>query len=155
MSLETVKIHLNKWNKAGDIVSLNQSGASVEQAAQALGVTAPEIAKSMSFYDKAGGVILLVVSGHKKVDSRKYKDEFGLKAKMLGFEDVEPLVGHPVGGVCPFGLNEGVKVFLDVSLKEFAFVYPACGHSNYAIKVSIPEIEQFSDFVKWVDVTKD
>lgn len=155
MSIETAKNHLSRWQRDGDVIILGQSSATVELAAVALGVKGAEIAKSISLYNNDGGVILLVVSGHRKVDSRKFRDDFGLKAKMLAFEDVEPLVGHPVGGVCPFGVNSGVKIYLDESLKQFNFVYPACGSANSAIKLSIGELEEFSEFEKWVDVTKE
>lgn len=154
MSVETAKQHLSKWKKDNDIIILDQSSATVELAAQALGVTGSEIAKSMSFYDKSGGIILIVTSGTAKVDSRKFKDEFGLKAKMLAFEDVEPLVGHPVGGVCPFGVKPEVNIYLDASLQQYEWVYPACGSGNSAIKLSIGELEQVSGYEKWVDVTK-
>ncbi|WP_027383947.1 YbaK/EbsC family protein [Epilithonimonas caeni] len=155
MSIETAKQHLSKWKKDNDIMILDVSSATVELAAKALGVTGSEIAKSVSFYDKSGGVILIVASGTARIDGRKFKDEFGLKAKMLSSEDVEPLVGHPVGGVCPFGVKQGVKIYLDDSLKHFEWVYPACGSGNSAIKLSIAELEQSSEYVRWVNVTKE
>ncbi|SEM32081.1 Cys-tRNA(Pro) deacylase, prolyl-tRNA editing enzyme YbaK/EbsC [Chryseobacterium taichungense] len=155
MSIETAKEHLSKWKKDNDITILDQSSATVELAAKALGVIGSEIAKSVSFYDKSGGVILIVASGTARIDGRKFKDEFGLKAKMLSSEDVELLVGHPVGGVCPFGVKQGVNVYLDDSLKHFEWVYPACGSGNSAIKLSIAELEQSSEYVRWVNVTKE
>ncbi|MPS74990.1 MAG: YbaK/EbsC family protein [Chryseobacterium sp.] len=155
MSIETAKQHLSKWKKDNDIMILDVSSATVELAAKALGVTGSEIAKSVSFYDKSGGVILIVASGTARIDGRKFKDEFGLKAKMLSSEDVEQLVGHPVGGVCPFGVKQGVNVYLDDSLKHFEWVYPACGSSNSAIKLSIAELEHSSEYVRWVNVTKE
>ena len=154
MGIEKVLHHLKKWNKDSDVLLLNTSSATVDLAAEALEVTGAEIAKSISLYDDYEGVILIVTAGHQKVDNRKFKDEFGLKAKMLSCEDVERLVGHPVGGVCPFGVNLEVSVYLDISLKQFEFVYPACGSVNSAIKLSIPELELFSGYRKWVDVTK-
>lgn len=154
MSLETAKKHLSKWNRDKDVFLLGQAGDTVEMASKALGVSLDEIAKSMSFYDKNGGAILIVTAGTSKVDNRKFKDEFGLKAKMIAFEEVEPLVGHPVGGVGPFGVNPQVKVYLDQSLKKYDIVYPCCGSNNSAIKVSIPELEQLSECEKWVDVTR-
>ena len=155
MSIHTAKQHLSKWKKDHDIIILDQSSATVELAAEALGVTGSEIAKSVSFYDKFGGVILIVASGTARIDGRKFKDEFGLKPKMLSSEDVEPLVGHPVGGVCPFGVKPEVNVYLDDSLKHFEWVYPACGSGNSAIKLSLGELEQSSEYVKWVSVTKE
>lgn len=154
MGIEKVLHHLKKWNKDSDVLLLNTSSATVDLAAEALEVTGAEIAKSISLYDDYEGVILIVTAGHQKVDNRKFKDEFGLKAKMLSYDDVERLVGHPVGGVCPFGVNPEVSVYLDISLKQFEFVYPACGSVNSAIKLSIPELELFSKYRKWVDVTK-
>ncbi|WP_312390915.1 YbaK/EbsC family protein [Chryseobacterium sp.] len=155
MSLEKVKQHLSQWNRESDIILLNQSSATVHQAAEALGVSVAKIAKSISLYDKDNGVIVIVASGQSKIDSKKFKERFDFKAKMLSFEDVEVLVGHPVGGVCPFGVNDGVKVFLDLSLKHFNYVYPACGTVNSAIKLTIPELEKYSLSEEWVDVTKD
>lgn len=155
MSIETAKQHLSKWNKDNDIIVLDQSSATVELAAKALGVTGSEIAKSVSFYDKSGGVILIVASGTARIDGRKFKDEFGLKSKMLSPEDVEPLVGHPVGGVCPFGVKPEVKVYLDDSLRRFEWVYPACGSVNSAIRLSLTELEQISECMRWVNVSKE
>ena len=98
--------------------------------------------------------ILIVTAGDTKIDNAKYKATFGTKAKMLSFEEVEPLIGHGVGGVCPFGINEGVKVYLDESMKRFQTVFPACGSSNSAIELTISEMEQYSGYEKWVDVCK-
>lgn len=95
-----------------------------------------------------------MMAGDEKIDNGKYKAQFGTKAKMLSFEEAEPRIGHAVGGVCPFGVNEGVEVYLDVSLKRFDRVYPACGSSNSAIGLTIPELERFSGYVAWVDVAK-
>lgn len=154
MGIEKAKLHLKKWNKDSEVIIFETSSATVELAAAALNISGNKIAKSISLYDENNDVILIVAAGYRKIDNRKFKDEFGLKAKMLAFEDVEPLVGHPVGGVCPFGVNSQVSVFLDISLKEFEFVYPACGSANSAIKLSISELEVLSGFKKWVDVTK-
>ena len=98
--------------------------------------------------------ILIVTAGDAKIQNAKYRAEFSCKAKMLSFEEVEPLIGHAVGGVCPFGVNVGVKVYLDESLKRFETVFPACGSGNSAIELTIPQLEQYSGFVKWVDVCK-
>ncbi|WP_172281910.1 YbaK/EbsC family protein [Chryseobacterium sp. LAM-KRS1] len=155
MGIEKAKLHLKKWNKDSEVMIFDTSSATVELAAAALNISGNKIAKSISLYNENNDVILIVAAGYRKIDNKKFKDEFGLKAKMLAFEDVEPLVGHPVGGVCPFGVNSQVSVFLDISLKEFEYVYPACGSANSAIKLSISELEIFSGFKKWVDVTKD
>mgnify|MGYP005776957667 FL=1 len=129
------------------------SSATVELAAKALNCEGCRIAKTLSFHldDK---VILIVAAGDAKIDNRKYKDKFGKKAKMLAYEEAEPLIGHGVGGVCPFAVNEGVEVYLDESLKRFETVFPACGSSNSAIELTIPELEKYSHYKEWVDVCK-
>lgn len=119
----------------------------------ALGGEGARIAKSMSF--KLGDeAILIIAAGDVKIDNRKYKDTFHVKAKMLSFDEVEEYIGHAVGGVCPFAINDGVKVYLDESLKRFETVFPACGSSNSAIELTIPEIEKYSAYESWVDVCK-
>lgn len=122
-------------------------------AAKALNCEGCRIAKTLSFHldDK---VILIVAAGDAKIDNRKYKDKFGKKAKMLAYEEAEPLIGHGVGGVCPFAVNEGVEVYLDESLNRFETVFPACGSSNSAIELTIPELEKYSHYKEWVDVCK-
>jgi len=154
MGLENAREHLDQWNRGNDIIILEQSSAAVALAAAALGVTEQEIAKSISLVGSNEEVILIVAAGNQKIDNRKFKDEFGIKAKMLAFEDVETKIGHPVGGVCPFGVKTNVQVFLDRSLEDFEFVYPACGTGNSAIKLTVAELEVFSGSKKWVDVTK-
>ncbi|MGN7821315.1 YbaK/EbsC family protein [Chitinophaga sp. 22536] len=154
MAIEKVREHLRKWNRDKDIIELATSSATVELAGQALGVDGAQIAKSISLHDANGGALLIIASGYHKIDSKKFKDEFGFKARMLSFEEVEPMIGHAVGGVCPFGVNDGVKVYLDESLKAFDNVYPACGSSNSAIKMTIADMEEMTGLVKWVDVTK-
>ena len=129
------------------------SSATVELAAQALGCEPGRIAKTLSFLVGARAV-LIVAAGDAKVDNHKYKAQFGVKAKMLSADEVTELVGHAVGGVCPFAVNEGVTVYLDESLKRFDTVYPACGSSNSAIELTIPELEQYSGFAGWIDVCK-
>ena len=129
------------------------SSATVELAAQALGCEPGRIAKTLSFLVGARAV-LIVAAGDAKVDNHKYKAQFGVKAKMLSADEVTDLVGHAVGGVCPFAVNEGVTVYLDESLKRFDTVYPACGSSNSAIELTIPELEQYSGFAGWIDVCK-
>ncbi len=135
------------------VLEFNVSSATVELAAQALGVEGARIAKSMSF--KLGDeAILIIAAGDVKIDNRKYKDTFHVKAKMLSFDEVEEYIGHAVGGVCPFAINDGVKVYLDESLKRFETVFPACGSSNSAIELTIPEMEKYSAYESWVDVCK-
>lgn len=153
MSIEKAKAHLEQYGAADRIQQFQVSSATVELAAQALNCEGCRIAKTLSFLveDKP---ILIVAAGDAKVDNPKYKAQFGTKAKMLAPEEVEPLVGHAVGGVCPFGVNEGVAVYLDESLRRFQTVFPACGSSNSAIELTIAELEQYSGYVDWVDVCK-
>ena len=154
MSIEKAKACLSALGYADHIIELAASTATVSEAAQALGVQPGMIAKTMSFLqgDKA---VLILTEGTAKVDNRKYKDTFRTKAKMIPFEDVERLIGHAPGGVCPFAVNEGVDVYLDESLKRFETVFPACGSSNSAIELTIPELEANCDhFQGWVDVCK-
>ena len=154
MSIERVREYLKQWNADERILEFDVSSATVELAAQALHCEPAHIAKTLSF--RLGERILLIVAaGDAKVDNKKYKAHFGKKAVMLAHEEAEELVGHAVGGVCPFAVKEGVEVYLDVSLKRFQNVYPACGSSNSAIQLTIPELEQFSASCGWVDVCKD
>ncbi|OBW43344.1 Proline--tRNA ligase [Chryseobacterium sp. MOF25P] len=156
MSIETAKTHLRQWKRDGDVYLFDKAGDTVEMAAEALRVSPGEIAKSMSFYDISDDkIILIVTAGTSKIDNRKFKDEYGFKAKMVAFDEVEQLVGHPVGGVGPFGVKDNVKVHLDVSLKNFTKLYPACGSNNSTIELSIPELEIMSGYMKWVDVSKE
>ena len=122
-------------------------------AAQALGCAPQRIAKTLSFLveEKA---ILIVTAGDMKIDNSKFKQQFGTKAKMLSPDQVTELIGHAVGGVCPFGVKEGVRVYLDESLKRFETVFPACGSGNSAIELTIPELEKYSGFESWIDVCK-
>lgn len=153
MSLEKAKNHLSKFGMADRVVEFTSSSATVAEAAIAAGCTEGEIAKTLSFIvdDKP---ILIVVAGDVKIDNSKYKGYFHTKAKMIAFEDVEKLIGHAVGGVCPFGIEDGVNVYLDVSLKRFDMVYPACGSSNSAIKLTVEELEKTSAYIEWIDVCK-
>lgn len=153
MAIERVKEYFRQYSMDNRIVELNESSATVELAAQALGCEPARIAKSLSFMVD-GKAILVISAGDVKVDNAKYKAEFGTKAKMLTAEEVETMVGHAVGGVCPFGINEGVTVYLDESLKRFHTVFPACGSGNSAIELTIPEMEQYSGYDRWVDVCK-
>lgn len=146
--------HLEKFNLESRIIEFNESTATVALAAIALGVTEGEIAKSLSFIVN-DIPILVIVAGDKKIDNHKFKEEFNIKAKMVPFDDVETLIGHAAGGVCPFGVNSNAKVYLDISLKKYKYVYPACGTSNTAVKLLIEELEAASNNLKWVDVCKE
>ncbi|MDE7036857.1 MAG: YbaK/EbsC family protein, partial [Lachnospiraceae bacterium] len=129
------------------------SSATVSLAAKALDCEESRIAKTLSFHI-GEKVVLIVTAGDAKIDNPKYKARFGTKAKMLSFDEAEPLIGHAVGGVCPFAVNEGVDIYLDISLKRFNTVFPACGSSNSAIELSLRELEEYSDFIEWIDVCK-
>jgi len=154
MSFEIAKEYLKKYGLENSVMEFTVSSATVEEAAKAVGCKEEEIAKTLSFIveDKP---ILIVVAGDCKIDNSKYKAEFHKKAKMIPFSDVENLIGHSVGGVCPFGIKEGVTVYLDESLKRFDVIYPACGSSNSAVKLKIEELEKTSKYKKWVDVCKE
>ena len=154
MSIERARAHLRKWNLEDRIQEFDVSSATVELVARALNIEGARIAKTLS-YLVDGGAVLVVAAGDIRVDNRKFKDAFHTKAKMLTPEQASEMVGHAVGGVCPFGVNEGVKVYLDVSLKRFETVYPAAGSSNSAIELSIPELEAASGSIGWVDVAKE
>lgn len=154
MSVEKVKNYLRGFGLDGRVRELERSSATVELAAQALGCEPCRIAKTLSFF--AGGrVVLVVCAGDAKVDNHKFKAFFGAKAKMLSPDEAEALVGHAVGGVCPFAVNEGVSVYLDESLRRFATVFPACGSANSAIELTCAELEGCADrFCGWADVCK-
>ena len=154
MSIEKVRAYFRREGMEERIMEFDVSSATVELAAQALGCQGCRIAKSLSFMT-GEGPILIVCAGDAKVDNPRYKARFGVKAKMLTPEEAVALIGHAVGGVCPFAVNEGVKVYLDESLRRFSTVYPACGSSNSAIELTIPELETYSRFVSWVDVCKE
>lgn len=153
MSLNRVKDYLKKYDMDKRIIEVNESTATVELAAKALGTEEDRIAKTLSFWvdDKP---ILIVLSGNSKIDNQKYKSVFNTKAKMLAFDEVEPVIGHAVGGVCPFGINDGILVYFDISLKKYNTVFPACGEANTAIEISIEELESIVPFIKWIDVSK-
>ncbi len=154
MSIEKVRAYFQGFGVADRIMEFPVSSATVELAAQALGVEGARIAKSMSF--KIGeDPIIIVMAGDTRVDNSKYKAQFHTKAKMLTHEEAHELIGHDVGGVCSFALPENVKTYLDVSLKRFATVFPAAGSSNSAIEFTCEELERYSsNFVEWVDVCK-
>ncbi len=139
---------------ADRIREFDVSSATVDLAAQALGCEPCRIAKSLSFLVD-GKALLVVAAGDAKIDNAKYKAQFGAKAKMLTPGEVEDLVGHAVGGVCPFAIRENVPVYLDESLKRFSTVFPACGSSNSAIELTLPELEKYSGYIAWIDVCKN
>lgn len=153
MSIKNVKNFFKKFNIENRILEFDVSSATVELAAKAINCEEARIAKSIAFKIEEKP-ILIVMTGDVKVDNAKYKKEFGKKAKMLTHEETELLIGHKVGGVCPFAINDGVEVYLDNSLKKFDTVFPACGSANSAIELNIEEMEKYSNFSKWVDVTK-
>ena len=153
MAIDKVRAFFRQYGLEGRILEFEVSSATVELAAQALNCEPCRIAKSLSFLVD-GAAVLVVAAGDARVDNAKFKAKFHTKAKMLSLDDTEALIGHAVGGVCPFAVNEGVKVYLDESLKRFTTVFPACGSSNSAIELTLPELEQYSGFVEWVDVCK-
>ena len=153
MAIEKVKAYFNQYGMADRVLEFEVSSATVELAARALRCEPCRIAKTLSFLVD-GRAVLIVAAGDAKIDNPKYKAQFGAKAKMLTPDQAETLVGHPVGGVCPFAVNEGVAVYLDKSLKRFETVFPACGSGNSAIELTIAELEKYSGFTSWVDVCK-
>ena len=154
MAIEKVKAYFAQFGMQDRVIEFAESSATVELAAHAAGVEPGRIAKSLSFkVDDAP--ILIIVAGDEKIDNSKYKQTFHTKARMLTFDEVAELVGHAVGGVCPFAVNDGVKVYLDESLKRFPTVFPAVGSSNSAIELTPEEMEKYAqNFVSWVDVCK-
>ena len=153
MAIEKVKAYFRQFGMEDRVREFDVSSATVELAAQALDCLPCRIAKTLSFLVN-GKAILIVAAGDAKIDNPKYKARYGTKAKMLTPEEVDTLIGHSVGGVCPFAVNEGVSVYLDESLKRFETVFPACGSGNSAIELTIPELERYSGFTAWVDVCK-
>ena len=153
MAIERVKAYFRERGMEERIQEFDTSSATVELAAAALHCEPQRIAKTLSFMVD-GQAMLVVAAGDAKIDNSKYKAQFGTKARMLSPEEVEELVGHAVGGVCPFAVNECVNVYLDISLKRFETILPACGSSNSAIELTIPELEEHSGYMKWVDVCK-
>lgn len=151
MSFEAAKKHLENRGLGDKIKEFTISSATVELAAKALSTAPAHIAKSITF-TVDNGPIMVVCAGDAKVNNSKFKAQFNTKAKMLTAEQVENLIGHQVGGVCPFGVKDGVKIFLDESLKRFEVVYPACGNNKSAVALTIAELESSCDYVEWVDV---
>ena len=154
MSIEKVREYLKKYGRENDIMEFDQSSATVELAAKAIGCEPERIAKSITLKLPDETPIMIVAAGNAKIDNHKYKSFFGTKAKMLGYDEVEPLIGYAVGGVCPFAVNSGVRIFLDESLKAFDYVYPAAGSQNSAIKLSIDELCDLAKPEGWADVCK-
>ncbi|MEE1242537.1 MAG: YbaK/EbsC family protein [Frisingicoccus sp.] len=153
MSIDKVKEYFRNFGMEDQILEFDVSSATVELAAQAVGCEPARICKSLSFkIDER--TILILTAGDAKVDNKKYKTFFGAKAKMLAPDEVIERIGHAIGGVCPFAVNEGVEVYLDESMKRFDYVYPAAGSSNSAIKLTLPELEKYSGYKEWVDVCK-
>lgn len=153
MAIERVREYFKGWHIEDRILEFDVSSATVELAAKALKCEPKRIAKTLSFKIEER-CILVVAAGDAKIDNTKYKKTFGVKAKMLAADEVESMVGHAIGGVCPFGINEGIDVYLDESLKRFESVFPACGSSNSAIELTIGELEEYSNYKEWVDVCK-
>ena len=153
MSIEKARAHLARHGLEDRIQEFAVSSATVALAAEALGCEPARIAKSLSF-EKGDSAILVIAAGDARIDNAKFKQRFGMKAKMLAAEKVEPLIGHGVGGVCPFGVNEGIDVYLDESMKRFETVYPAAGTPASAVHLSLDELERASEALGWVDVTK-
>jgi prolyl-tRNA editing enzyme YbaK/EbsC (Cys-tRNA(Pro) deacylase) len=153
MAIEKVKAYFEQFGIADRVQELDVSSATVELAAQALHCEPCRIAKTLSFMVD-GHAILIVAAGDAKIDNHKYKAQFGTKAKMLSPDEVETLIGHAVGGVCPFAINNDVMVYLDDSLKRFETVFPACGSGNSAIELSMAEMEEYSGYTAWIDVCK-
>jgi len=153
MSIDKARAHLKKHGLDDRIIELNESSATVALAAQALGCEPAHIAKSLSF-ENGDGALLILAAGDARIDNPKFKQRFCMKPRMLSADRVEPLIGHAVGGVCPFGVNPGVPVYLDESLRAFDVVYPAAGNSASGVRLTVEELERASECSGWVDVCK-
>ncbi|MBQ0138542.1 MAG: YbaK/EbsC family protein [Kurthia sp.] len=153
MAIEKVHTYFKQFQMEDQILTFEASTATVQEAAAALGCEPARIAKSLTF-SVGEDAILIVAAGDAKVDNSKFKAHFGVKARMLKADEVEPQIGHAIGGVCPFAVNEDVTVYLDESLKRFDTVFPACGSSNSAIELTIAELDRYSNNKEWVDVFK-
>lgn len=154
MSLESVKAHFKKWNRENDVQVFEQSSATVDMAAETIGVIPARIAKTLSFRGEDDKAILVVAAGDAKIDNKKFRHTFGYKARMLTAEEVVEQTGHVIGGVCPFGLANDLDVYLDVSMKRFETLFPACGSTNSAIELTCEELEEYSYAKNWIDVCK-
>ncbi len=153
MAIERVREYFSQWGIEDRILEFDMSSATVELAAQALHCEPKRIAKTLALM-LGDQCILIVAAGDAKIDNTKYKSQFGAKAKMCNADEALTLIGHAVGGICPFGVNNGIITYLDVSLKRFDTVFPACGSSNSAIELSLEELEKYSCADSWVDVCK-
>ena len=154
MSLEKAKADLDKKGFLDHVIELADSTATVAEAAEALGVEPGMIAKTMSFL-QGDAPVLILTEGTAKIDNHKYKETFHVKAKMIPFDEVEEYIGHAPGGVCPFGIKDGIKVYLDESLKCFEMVYPAAGNDHSAVRLTIAELEDVAGACGWIDVCKE
>ncbi|MEH7223281.1 YbaK/EbsC family protein [Bacillus sp. JJ1566] len=154
MSLESVKEHFKKWNREKDVMEFDTVSATVDQAAETIGVAPERIAKTLSFRGEGDTAILVVAAGDAKIDNKKFRHTFGFKARMLSAEEVVEQTGHVIGGVCPFGLANNLDIYLDESMKRFTTVFPACGSINSAIELTCDELFQYSEAKSWVDVCK-
>lgn len=153
MSIEKGRAYFRRFGMEERVLEFPVSSATVELAALALGVEGARIAKTLSF-KKDDSCFLILAAGDARIDNRKFKDKFHMKAKMPSPDEVLELVGHPVGGVCPFGINEGIEVYLDESLKRFTTVFPAVGSGNSAIELNLDELFKYSNAIEWIDVCK-
>jgi len=153
MSIERVREYFANEDIHHKIMEFDVSSATVELAAQAIGCEPQRIAKSMAFKTN-DGCILVIIAGDAKIANPKYKEQFGVKAKMVPADELEELIGHAIGGVCPFGINDDVAVYMDESLKRFETVFPACGSANSAIEMTLPELEKYAKTTIWIDVCK-
>jgi prolyl-tRNA editing enzyme YbaK/EbsC (Cys-tRNA(Pro) deacylase) len=154
MSFEKVKKYFEQHDMKHKVMEFDSSSETVELAAIAVGCEPKQIAKTMSFIVE-GKPITIVMAGDARISNPKYREKFSAKAKMIPFGDVERLIGHDVGGVCPFAVNDGVETYLDISLKRFETVFPAAGSGNSAVELTIEELEKHSNYKEWVDVCKD
>ncbi|WP_072524864.1 YbaK/EbsC family protein [Clostridium sp. Marseille-P3244] len=155
MSVKIVRNYFKENNINKEILEFQVSSATVDLAAQAVGVEPARIAKTLSFYTREkDAAILIVTAGDKKIDNSKFKQFFGMKARMLAPEDVEHMTGHAVGGVCPFGNPDSVTTYLDVSMKRFDTVFPAAGSSSSAVEMTCDELETYARAKEWIDVCK-
>lgn len=152
MSIEQVREYFKEFGREDDIMEFEQSSATVELAAKAVGTEPARIAKTLSYKLKDGTPILIVAAGDARVVNRLFKDKFASKAKMLSPDEVVDLIGHAVGGVCPFAIKSGVKVYLDKSLQRFETVFPACGSSNSAIELNMEDLYKFSKADEWIEL---
>ena len=153
MSIEKGRAYFRQFGMEDRVLEFDVSSATVELAAQALGVDGARTAKTLSFKN-GDGCMLILAAGDARIDNKKFKEKFHFKAKMLTSDEVLEMVGHPVGGVCPFGINDGIDVYLDVSLKRFETVFPAVGSGSSAIELDLDELYKYSNAKEWIDVCK-